>query len=163
VFVRVLPHAPHKVWSALTDPAQLREWAPFDADRDLGTTGEATLTMAGGAEPEALPATVRHAEPARLLEYTWGDDVLRWELEASGSGTRLTLRHTIDDRDWIPSVLAGWHICLDVADRLMAGRPVGRIVADEARDHGWGRLKDAYAERLGIGAAAEPDGGRRSG
>src|SRR5262245_27772725 len=37
VLVRELRHSPEKVWQALTDPAQLREWAPFDADRSLGT------------------------------------------------------------------------------------------------------------------------------
>ena len=37
ILVRELRHSPEKVWQALTDPAQLREWAPFDADRSLGT------------------------------------------------------------------------------------------------------------------------------
>src|SRR6476659_1900279 len=39
VLVRQLHHPPQKVWQALTDPAQLHEWAPFDADGSLGTTG----------------------------------------------------------------------------------------------------------------------------
>jgi len=38
VLVRELGHPATKVWQALTDPAQLREWAPFDADRNLGTS-----------------------------------------------------------------------------------------------------------------------------
>ena len=29
ILVRELRHAPGKVWQALTDPAQLREWAPL--------------------------------------------------------------------------------------------------------------------------------------
>ena len=40
VLVRELRHPPQKVWKALTDPASLREWAPFDADADLGTSAE---------------------------------------------------------------------------------------------------------------------------
>ncbi|MGA9799384.1 MAG: SRPBCC domain-containing protein, partial [Terriglobales bacterium] len=32
ILVRELSHSPEKVWQALTDPAHLREWAPFDAD-----------------------------------------------------------------------------------------------------------------------------------
>jgi len=36
VLVRELRHSPEKVWQALTDPAQLREWAPFDADKNMG-------------------------------------------------------------------------------------------------------------------------------
>lgn len=148
VFVRELAHPPHKVWSALTDPAALREWSPFDADRDLGRTGAAQLSMAGGPEPEFLAAEVRRAERPHLLEYTWGDDLLRWTLEEIPSGTRLTLRHTLDDRSWIPKVTAGWHICLDVAAFYLSGKPIGRIVADAAREHGWERLNDEYARRL---------------
>jgi uncharacterized protein YndB with AHSA1/START domain len=37
VLVRELRHSPEKVWKAITDPAHLREWAPFDADGNLGT------------------------------------------------------------------------------------------------------------------------------
>jgi uncharacterized protein YndB with AHSA1/START domain len=159
VLVRELRHPPDTIWRALTDPAELRGWAPFDADRNLGTTGAAALTMAGagGTAGETLPASVRRAEPPRLLEYAWGRDLLRWELEPTGSGTRLTLHHTLDDRSWIPKVAAGWHICLDVADRLMAGQPIGRIVADDARHHGWERLNDAYAAHLGIPSTGWPE------
>ena len=39
ILVRELRHSPDKVWQALTDPAQLREWAPFDADQSLGAAG----------------------------------------------------------------------------------------------------------------------------
>ena len=59
-----------------------------------------------------------------LLEYTWGDDVLRWQLEPTRRGTRLTLLHTMDDHAMLPKVAAGWHICLDVADQAMSGNPI---------------------------------------
>jgi uncharacterized protein YndB with AHSA1/START domain len=153
VFVRELRFPPHEVWAALTDPARLSGWAPFDPDRNLGTVGEATLTMAGGAGDEKLASNVRRADPPRLLEYTWGEDLLRWELEPLPSGTRLTLRHTVNDRSWLPKVGAGWQICLDVAEQLLAGDPIGRIVADEARNHGWDELNAAYAARWGLPAA----------
>jgi uncharacterized protein YndB with AHSA1/START domain len=39
VLVRELRHPPTKVWQALTDRTQLREWAPFDADRSLASVG----------------------------------------------------------------------------------------------------------------------------
>ena len=38
ILVRQLRHAPDKVWEA-SHPAHLREWAPFDADRRLGSAG----------------------------------------------------------------------------------------------------------------------------
>jgi uncharacterized protein YndB with AHSA1/START domain len=149
VFSKDLRHPPAVVWRALTDPGELRAWAPFDADRDLGRPGPATLSMAGGPAPEPSPALVRRAEPPTLLEYTWGEDLLRWELTPTPQGTRLTLRHTLADRSWLPKVTAGWHICLDVAERHIDGDPVGRIVAEAARQHGWERLEQAYAARFG--------------
>ena len=51
ILVRELRHSPEKVWQALTDPAHLREWAPFDADRNLGTVGTVKLTWAGNPTP----------------------------------------------------------------------------------------------------------------
>ena len=52
ILVRELRHSPEKVWQALTDPAHLREWAPFDADGSLGTVGTTVkLTTVGAPTP----------------------------------------------------------------------------------------------------------------
>lgn len=152
VFVRRLTHPPERVWRALTEPEELRAWAPFVPDRNLARPGEATLTMFEDATAlgDGSPAEVTRADAPSLLEYRWQDDVLRWELEPDGAGTRLTLRHTIADRDWLPKVAAGWHLCLDVAERLLDGRPVTPIRGEEAIDHGWEELRADYAERLGL-------------
>jgi hypothetical protein len=83
-----------------------------------------------------------------LLEY--GD--IRWELEAFGGGTRLTLWHNIDRR-FISWGAAGWHICFDVLDRFLNGTPIGRIVGGEAmKFEGWQRLNAEYAKQFGIEA-----------
>lgn len=148
VFVRELKHPRQRVWTALTDPASLREWAPFDPDRNLASTGPAELMLAG-PERELTPAVVRRADEPALLEYTWGDDLLRWELEEIPGGTRLTLHHTMTDRTWLPKVTAGWHICIDVLERALDGRPVGRIVADDGKLVGWERLNAEYAKAFG--------------
>ncbi|MFC4150471.1 SRPBCC family protein [Micromonospora mangrovi] len=148
VFVRDLRHPPERVWAALTEPDQLARWAPFLASRDLGTTGDATLSTVDGDRTVDQPATVRRAERPTLLEYTWGDGLLRWELARSGDGTRLTLRQRVGDPGLAPMVAAGWHLCLDVADHLLAGDPVGPIRGAEAKEFGWAELRDAYAERL---------------
>ncbi|MGR6321426.1 SRPBCC family protein [Micromonospora soli] len=148
VFVRDLRHPPEKVWAALTEPDQLAQWAPFVASRDLGTPGDATLSTVDGDQTWPEPATVVRTERPSLLEYSWGDGLLRWELTPTGTGTRLTLRHRIDRPDLAPQMAAGWHLCLDVADHLLAGDPVGPIRGAEAKDFGWDELRDAYAERL---------------
>jgi uncharacterized protein YndB with AHSA1/START domain len=161
VFRRDLPHPPAKVWAALTEPDQLRQWSPYAADRDLGSVGDVTLTMFDGdtlVEPEGgnLPASVTRAQPPTLLEYTWGPDLLRWELAATGTGTHLILRHTLKDREWLPKVAAGWHLCLVVAVHLLDGRPIGSIRGMDAMNYGWERLNEAYAERLGITGDGQP-------
>jgi uncharacterized protein YndB with AHSA1/START domain len=157
VFVRDLRHPPEKVWAALVEPAQLREWAPFTTDRDLGSVGDATLTMVDGDMSEDVPASVHHAEAPTLLEYTWGADLLRWELAATGSGTRLTLRHTVQDQGLLPKIAAGWHLCLTVAEHLLDGQPIGPIRGADARNYGWDELHDAYARKLAINGTGWPE------
>lgn len=157
VFIRHLRHSPAKVWAALTDPEQLRQWAPFEPDHDLAATGPAVLRMTDGQTIEEFPANVRRAVEPELLEYTWGDDLLRWELAPDGTGTRLTLHHNVESPDWLPRVAAGWHLCLVVAERLLDGEPIGPIVGAEAKKYGWDRLHDAYAAKMGIAGKGWPE------
>ena len=149
VLVRELRHSPQKVWHALTDPASLREWAPFDADRSLAAVGSVKLSTVGTPAPQVSETEVTRADAPKLLEYRWGDNQMRWELEPLGDGTRLTLWHNID-RGFIAMGAAGWHICLDVLDRLMSDEPIGRIVGGDAMRFGWPRLNEEYAKRFGI-------------
>ena len=155
ILVRELRHPPEKVWQALTDPAHLREWAPFDADRSLGSVGTVKLTLVREPTPLVSETTVRRADAPKVLEYNWGGNDLRWELEPLGGGTRLTLWHNIDRR-YIAMGAAGWHICFDVLDRLLSGTPIGRIVAGEAMKFGWPRLNSEYAKQFGIETANWP-------
>jgi uncharacterized protein YndB with AHSA1/START domain len=154
ILVRELRHSPEKVWQALTDPAHLRGWAPFDADRSLGTAGTMVkLTTVGAPTQHVAETTVTRADAPKVLEYKWGDFDMRWQLEASGSGTRLTLWTNIDRR-FIAMGAAGWHICLDVLDHLLSGSPIGRIVGPEAMKFGgWQRLNAEYAKQFGVDAS----------
>jgi uncharacterized protein YndB with AHSA1/START domain len=151
VLVRDLTHPPARVWEALTEPEHLREWAPFDSDRSLGAPGAAKLSTVGAPTPLVSETQVKRADAHRLLELNWGGQDLRWELEPlGGGGTRLTLWHNIDRR-FISMGAAGWHICLDVLDRLLAGRPLGRIVGPETMKlEGWQRLNAEYARQFGV-------------
>src|SRR5215475_4072867 len=89
VLVRELRHPPEKVWRALTDPEELRQWAPFDADHSLASAGTVKLSTVGA--PMVSESTVKRADAPRLLEHTWGQFEMRLELEPLGGGTRLTL------------------------------------------------------------------------
>ena len=156
ILVRELHHSPEKVWQALTDPAHLREWAPFEADRRLGTVGTTVkFTTVGAPTPQVSETKVTRAEAPRVLEYNWAGNDMRWELEAFGGGTRLTLWHNIDRR-FISMSAAGWHICFDVLDHLLAGTPLGRIVGSEAMKFDWVRLNQEYAQQFGTESPNRP-------
>lgn len=151
VLVRDLRHSPERVWQALTDPAHLREWSPFDADGSLATAGNTVkLTTVGAPAPHVTETTITRADAPKLLEYGWGGNDMRWELEPSASGTRLTLWTSID-RHFIAMGAAGWHICLDVMDHLLGGTPLGRIVGPDAMKFaGWQRLNAEYSKQFGV-------------
>jgi hypothetical protein len=144
ILVRELRHAPEKVWQALTDPAQIREWAPFDVDGNLATVG-ATVNLTWAGTGRTQVTTVTRAEAPEVLEYA----DIRWKLEASGGGTRLTLWHNIDRR-FISWGAAGWHISFDVLDRLLSGTPIARIAGDAMQFGGWQRLNAEYAKQFGM-------------
>jgi uncharacterized protein YndB with AHSA1/START domain len=151
VLVRELHHAPEKVWRAITDPAHLRAWAPFDTEGDLGAVGaKVKLTTVGAPSQHVTETTVMKADEPRLLEYKWGDIDMRWHLEPWGEGTRMTLWTKIDRR-YIAMGAAGWHICFDVLDRYLDGKPISRTVGPEAmKFEGWQRLHKEYAQQFGV-------------
>ena len=157
ILVRELRHPPEKVWQALIDPVHLREWAPFDADGSLGTVGsKVKLTTVGAPAPHVTETTVKRADAPNLLEYTWGGNEIKWELEALGGGTRLTLWTSIGRR-FIAMGAAGWHICFDVLDHLLSETPIGRAVGPEARKFsGFQRLHAEYAQLFAVDTPGLP-------
>ena len=158
VLVRELRHPPATVWRALTEPEQLREWAPFDADRGLDTTGPVKLSTVGAPTTQVSETRVTRADPPKLLEYDWGGNAMRWQLEPTDTGTRLTLWHAID-RNFVSMGAAGWHICFDVLDRFLGGHPIGRVVGGEAMKFDWKRLNAEYAKQFGVEAPQWPPRG----
>jgi uncharacterized protein YndB with AHSA1/START domain len=103
VLIRDLPHPPTKVWKALTDPEHLREWSPFDSDRNLGTVGPAKLSTVGTATPHVTESYVKRADAPRALEFSWGGQDIRWKLEPLGAaalGSRFGTTSTVDSSRW---------------------------------------------------------------
>ena len=150
VLVRELHHPPEKVWRALTDPDELRQWAPYDSDKNLGRAGtQVTLTTVGAPSPHVVQTTVKRADAPNELEFEWGGGDLRWELRPHGSGTRLTLWAKIDRR-YVAMGAAGWHICLDVLGHLLDGDAIGRMAGVAVLQfEGWQRLNAEYGKQFG--------------
>jgi hypothetical protein len=104
----------------------------------------------GAPAPHVTETTVTRANAPNELVYNWGGNDMRWELEAVGGGTRLTLWTSIP-RPYISMGAAGWHICFDVLDHLLSGTPIGRTVGPDAMQFGgWQRLNAEYAKQFGL-------------
>ena len=120
-FERWFPHARDKVWRALTVPSELRAWFVEILDYDnsrLTFTPGASLSFVATGFP-AGRGTVLACDPPALLEYTWDEETLRWELAEKDDGTRLVFVNTVADTDTAAAVDQGWHTGLKrLADAL---------------------------------------------
>jgi len=135
-FERRLDHAIEEVWEAVTDPARLAHWFPARVEVDLREGGAMAFAFPGGEEE--MTGRVTELEPPRLFAFLWGEDELRFELEAHGSGCRLRLTHQLTRGDEAARSAAGWHLCLDRLEQLVAtgdAQAPGTEPTDEWRAH----------------------------
>jgi uncharacterized protein YndB with AHSA1/START domain len=146
-FVRRLQHDPETVWAAITEPDQRRAWFPDTVEGDF-VVG-ATLRFSTGHEsvPE-FTGTVLRVDPPRLLEFTWGEDTLRFEIEPNEGGCTLTLRDAIAELGKGARDGAGWHVCLDQLTDALDGR-----TADWTPKQRWAEVHPAYVGSFGPAAA----------
>lgn len=139
---RQFSHTPDEVWAAITEPEKVSQWAPFRPDRNLGSRGPVRLTMLD--DDETYDCEVLDEVPNESLAYTWDTDRLRFSLTESDGGTRLTLAHTMDDRNSAASVAAGWHLCLSAMELLLAGKDVPSFTGEKSKEYGWTGLQREY-------------------
>ena len=91
-----LPHAPEKVWRALTDPALLSEWLlpVLELKLDPGAAFRFKTEPRPGWDG-TVDCQLVEIEPLRKLSYTWRvpflDTVVTFTLTPTASGTRLNL------------------------------------------------------------------------
>ena len=144
-FERRLHHPIDKVWRAISEPEELRQWFPDGGvEIDLTVGGKVKFAAEGWEEDDELvprEGTVTRLDPPRLLEFTWGDDPLRFELSAEGDGCILVFTQTFAGRAAAPRLAAGWTICLANLDALLDG------AAAEGGD--WLPLYQQYAKEFG--------------
>lgn len=120
-FERRFAHQRDKVWRALTSTAELRSWFVEILDYD-----RSTLEFAPGAAlafvADGFPAghgKVLACDPPALLEYTWDDETLRWELTETTDGCLLVFTNIVADGATAAAVDGGWDLGLKrLADAL---------------------------------------------
>jgi uncharacterized protein YndB with AHSA1/START domain len=166
-FERRLAHPPDRVWRALTDPEQLREWFPVEIEGERRPGAPLRFVFRDDAPTAAeMPELLEHDpvdldgeftefDPPRVLAFDWGREHLRFELEPLGDGCRLAFSHSFDEHSGIPHpggprktaarTAAGWEVCLEQLDATLRG--------ESAADPGpaepaWPRLYEAYVARF---------------
>jgi uncharacterized protein YndB with AHSA1/START domain len=154
-FERTFPHAIAQVWDAITNPARLAAWFPTTVEFDELRTG-APITFRFTNQPvEPMAGAFCEVSPPRRLSFTWGEDVLTFELQErdGGAACRLSFTVVLDSADKAARDAAGWDDCLDMLDEVVSGETPERPWMSES----WRTRYDEYKRRGFPATAAIPD------
>lgn len=148
---RHLPDPASVVWQALTEREQLRSWFPCDvvvSGRRWEPGAAITLLFPPEVIDITLAGHVLEVDEPNLLAFTWGEEMLRFELIPEDGGTRLALINRLAP-DAAARNAAGWDACLD---------HLGGLAADAGA---WKPRFDAYAAEFEpvIGPQSGPPAG----
>jgi uncharacterized protein YndB with AHSA1/START domain len=99
VIERTLNASPEKVWKAITDKEQMKQWYFDIAEFEPKVGFEFTFT---GGTPEKCYmhlCKITKVEPGKILQYSWryedypGNSFVTFELFPEGNATRIKLTH----------------------------------------------------------------------
>ena len=145
-FTRDLDHPVPRVWRALTERGDLEAWFPFRITGDWAVGGLLTFSDPRSRVPDFTGEVLAYQPPA-LLEFRWGPDTLRLEVEARDTGCTLTLLHTFDELGKAARDAAGWHVCLETLARDLDG-------ASAPPASLWGQVHPGYVSSFGPEASS---------
>jgi uncharacterized protein YndB with AHSA1/START domain len=139
-FERHYHHSVEEVWSWLTDNDKLPQWFSELRVDELREGGLIKFDMQDGTFEEM---TILELKPNSVLEYTWGEDIVRFELTQEQEGCCLLLIGKINAlTNHTPKDLAGWHVCLEVIHALLDGRTI------VSREDEWKRWYEKYVKAI---------------
>jgi uncharacterized protein YndB with AHSA1/START domain len=146
-YERRLAQPPVLVWRTLTEDAHLEAWFPTTIEGERRAGAPLRFAFRRG-EGEAFDGEMLAFEAPSLMELRWADDVLRFELDADGTGSVLRLTVTFPEHGKAARDGAGWHVCLErlVSACAGAGSP-------ESTDR-WRVVHAHYVDALGPEASA---------
>ena len=121
-FERVVAASIDEVWAGLSEEERLSDWlAPSRFEASLG--GAVRIDF---GDEQKVDGHITAFAANELLEYTWTftgepDSLLRFELEADETSTRLILEHSMLPPEQAAGYGAGWHAHLDALAALLEG------------------------------------------
>ena len=126
-----LPHAPAKVWRALTDPALLAEWLLPVVESKLNLEPGTAFTLKASPQPGwdgLVNCRMLEFEVQKKISYTWVvgnmDTRVTFELAPTATGTRLSLTHSgfkPDQKQNFGGARYGWKMMGGKLIALLAG------------------------------------------
>lgn len=142
-FERLYDATPEELWSALTDPEQLRGWLAHASRFQLEVGGEVRLDF---GDDDEVRGAIRELESGRLLEFSWtssseAESVVRFEIVPRERGVLLVLDHRALPQEVGVAYSAGWHAHLDILAAALAGGALEFMPRYE-------ELRPAYEERM---------------
>ena len=150
-FERRLDHSVERVWSAVTEPAELERWfvAPVAWKPELGEVFE------GGGDS----GQITELEAPRVLAWTWANELYRFELRPEGDGCLLVFTHVFN-RAFGPAAqhAAGWETYLNRLEAHLAGG----FLSERDAHAVFATLNASYVERFGPDADGASVTGRDS-
>jgi uncharacterized protein YndB with AHSA1/START domain len=152
-FERRYAHPMERVWRAISDPHEMASWFPSNVEGERAVGAELTFVdeaqraaALDAGEPTRVEGPVFRGrvvtyDPPKVFSFTWGPELLRFELHADGDATVLVFTQVVSHQSVAARNGSGWHMCLEQLDALLgAGAPT--------RD-GWRDVYDDYLERIG--------------
>lgn len=122
VVERELPHAPEKIWRALTQPQLIEEWLMKNEFKPA--VGHAFTLRADWGTVEC---SVRTVEENRKLSYSWNakplESVVTWTLTPTEKGTMLRMEQTgvkADQPMFYGGATQGWPRFIDSLEDVLA-------------------------------------------
>lgn len=112
-----------RVWSAVTDPAQLPSWFPSGVRYEPVVGGEIVFTGDPNLPEPPQVDRVLIWDPPHRFAFGWGGDEIHLELQESGEGCRLVLLNVLVERNTAARNATGWYGCLAELAATVAGHP----------------------------------------
>lgn len=156
-FERRYQHPMERVWRAISDPGEMAKWFPsnVEGERAVGAdlkfvddAQRAAAIEAGEptrAEGPMFTGSVVMWDPPKVFSFTWGGELLRFELLPEGDNTILVFTHLLSHQSVAARNGSGWHVCLLQLDRLLGSAPP----AAEGEEVDWMPIYEDYLERTG--------------
>lgn len=123
VFERILQHPIEKVWSAITNPEELKYWFT-DIDWELQPGGKIVFQYCDKDKSQSFGQIISVEAPNKLV-WTWETELAVWELSAiNDQSTRLVFTYSKIEESLALNVASGFHDLLNLLEERLAGSNV---------------------------------------